>query len=56
MQAAGDKGLVWDEAALAEFLVNPQAKMPGNKMRFWGLWKSQVDDVVAFMKTFSANQ
>jgi cytochrome c len=54
MQAAGANGLVWDEKALAEFLTSPQSKVPGNKMRFWGLWKSQVSDLIAYLQTFKA--
>jgi cytochrome c len=54
MQAAGANGLVWDEAALAEFLTKPQAKVPGTTMRFWGLWKRELDDLIAFLKAAGA--
>lgn len=54
MRTAGAAGLVWDDQALAEFLTSPQSKVPGNKMRFWGLWKSQVGDLIAFLKTSKA--
>jgi cytochrome c len=50
MRAAGESGLVWDEQALAEFLADPQEKVPGNKMRFWGLWKSESGDLIAYLK------
>lgn len=30
-------GFVWDEKRLAAFLRDPDAVVPGNKMRFWGL-------------------
>lgn len=54
MKAAGSAGLVWDEAALAEFLASPKTKVPGTSMRFWGFWfQSEIDDVVAYIK---ANQ
>jgi cytochrome c len=50
MKAAGADGLVWDEKALAEFLASPKTKVPGTRMRFWGLWKSETDDLIAFLK------
>jgi cytochrome c len=51
MQEAGAAGLVWDEAALSEFLASPSRKMPGTKMRFYGFWfQSQIDDVIAYLK------
>ncbi|TXI02018.1 MAG: cytochrome c family protein [Rhizobium sp.] len=50
MKAAGDTGLVWDDQALAEFLRDPSGKVPGTKMRFWGLWSSEVEDLIAFLK------
>ena len=50
MQAAGTSGLVWDEQALAEFLADPKEKVPGTKMRFWGLWESESDDLIAYLK------
>jgi cytochrome c len=51
MQEAGAAGLVWDEAALSDFLASPSRKMPGTKMRFYGFWfQSQIDDVIAYLK------
>ncbi|TDK35464.1 cytochrome c family protein [Rhizobium deserti] len=50
MRAAGESGLVWNEQALTEFLADPKGKVPGNKMRFWGLWKSESDDLIAYLK------
>jgi cytochrome c len=45
----------WDEANLAEYLKNPKAKMPGNKMVFPGLPKEEdIQNVIAYLKTFSA--
>lgn len=55
MQAAGAAGLIWDDKALAEFLTRPQAKVPGTSMRFWGLWSSELDDLMAYLKKASAN-
>lgn len=52
MRDAGRNGLVWDEAALADFLASPGEKVPGTSMRFWGFWfQSEVDNVIAYLKT-----
>ncbi len=51
LREAGAAGLVWDEAALGEFLASPSKKIPGTKMRFYGFWfQSQIDDVIAYLK------
>jgi cytochrome c len=54
MIAAGAAGLVWDEAQIADYLIDPKKKVPGNKMAFPGL-KDEQDrlDVAAYIKTFS---
>ena len=51
---AGTKGLVWTEENLSNYLTNPAAFMPKNKMAFAGL-KNEQDrkDVIAYLKTFS---
>ena len=51
MKAAGAGGLVWDEANIAEYLKDPKAKVPGNKMAFPGL-KDDADiaNVIAYLK------
>lgn len=55
MIAAGEGGLVWDEAQIAEYITDPKKKIPGNKMAFPGLKKEQERlDVIAYIKTFSA--
>jgi cytochrome c len=52
MRDAGANGLVWDDAALAEFLYSPKTKVPGTSMRFWGLWsKAEIRDVIAYLRT-----
>lgn len=56
MRKAAADGLVWDEKALAEFLVKPQGKVPGTTMRFWGLWQRELDDVIAYLKTAGAKR
>ena len=44
-------GLVWNEATLAAYLRDPNALVPGTKMRFWGmgLTERQVADLLAFV-------
>lgn len=55
MIAAGEGGLVWDEAQIAEYITDPKKKVPGNKMAFPGLKQEQDRlDVIAYIKTFSA--
>ena len=54
MIAAGEGGLVWDDASLTEYLRKPKAYIKGTKMAFAGLKKdSQLADVIAYLKTFS---
>jgi cytochrome c len=55
MIAAGQGGLVWDEAQIAEYITDPKKKVPGNKMAFPGL-KAEQDrlNVIAYIKTYSA--
>ena len=50
---AAEGGLVWDDAALAEFLKKPRAFMKGTKMAFSG-FKSDDDitAVIAYLRSF----
>jgi cytochrome c len=51
MKTAGAGGLVWDEAALSEFLSNPKKKVPGTKMSFGGLWTtSEITDLIGYLR------
>lgn len=54
MIAAGEGGLVWNEAEIAQYIQDPKKMIAGNKMAFAGL-KAEQDrlDVVAYIKTFS---
>jgi cytochrome c len=46
-------GLVWDEQNLARYLRAPAEVVPGTKMIFFGLKKSQdAADVIAYLKQF----
>jgi cytochrome c len=46
--------LVWDEPNLKQYISDPQAKVPGNRMPFSGLLEPRdVDDVIAYLKTLN---
>ncbi len=52
MKDAGAAGLVWDEAALVEYLAAPKTKVPGGKMAFPGLKKpDELQNVIAYLKS-----
>jgi len=54
MIAAGEGGMVWDDAALAAYLAAPKDVVPKTKMAFAGLKKdAEIEDVIAYLKTFS---
>ncbi|WP_105429291.1 cytochrome c family protein [Neorhizobium sp. T6_25] len=54
MKAAGDGGLVWDEAALRDYLHNPKAKVKGTKMAFVGVKDEQeITNLIAYLKQYS---
>ncbi|CDZ63482.1 c-type cytochrome [Neorhizobium galegae] len=54
MKAAGDDGLVWDEAALRDYLHNPKAKVKGTKMAFVGVKDEQeITNLIAYLKQYS---
>ncbi len=45
--------LVWSAANLHAYLVDPQAKVPGNRMPFGGVSSpGDADDIVAFLQTY----
>jgi cytochrome c len=44
-------GIVWDDKALADYLKDPKAKVPGTKMVFAGLKQDQQQqDMIAYLK------
>ncbi|WP_245304181.1 c-type cytochrome [Rhizobium aethiopicum] len=54
MKAAGEGGLVWDEATLRDYLHNPKAKVKGTKMAFVGVKDDQeITNLVAYLKQYS---
>ena len=45
--------LVWDAANLRDYLLDPQAKVKGNRMPFGGMVKrADADDLVAYLETY----
>ncbi|KAI8988701.1 cytochrome c [Pilobolus umbonatus] len=46
-----DKGVVWDDQTLFDYLENPKKYIPGTKMAFAGFKKAKDrSDVVAYLK------
>jgi cytochrome c len=45
-------GFVWDDANLHDYILNPQAKVKGNRMPYGGIANAgDADDVIAYLKT-----
>ena len=45
--------LVWDEANLRAYLIDPQSKVKGNRMPFGGVADpAEADDLVAYLQTY----
>ena len=53
LRQAGENGLIWNDATLKEFLTSPKTMVPGTSMRFWGLWESQINDLLAYLSSKS---
>jgi cytochrome c len=52
--ALKNSGLTWDEANLREWLKNPKAKVPGNKMIYQGMSdEKKLTDLIAYLKSQS---
>ncbi|MCM8737592.1 cytochrome c family protein [Azospirillum sp. CT11-132] len=52
--AMKDSGITWDEAKLNEYLKDPKATVPGNKMAFAGIKDdAKRADVIAYLKSES---
>jgi cytochrome c len=44
-------GIVWDDAKLNDYIKQPSAFIPGNKMAFMGVVKDQARlDIIAYLK------
>ena len=53
MVAAGEAGLIWDDATLAAFLTKPKDVVAKTKMSFPGLKKDEdLLNVIAYLKSF----
>ena len=51
-----NSGIVWNETTFKEYIADPQAKIPGNKMPFAGIKDTQkVNDLWAYIKQFNAD-
>lgn len=49
-------GVVWDEAVFANYIKDPKAAMPGNKMAFVGIKNDkEIADLIAFLKQFGTD-
>lgn len=54
-EAMKGSNLTWDEATFSEYIANPKAKVPGNKMVYAGQKDPQkVKDLVAFLSQYDA--
>jgi len=53
--AMKDSGIVWDEVTIAEYVTDPKAYIPGNRMAFPGLKKPEdVTNLMAYLKEATA--
>lgn len=51
--AMKNSGITWDEANFHDYIKDPKAKVPGNKMIFAGLKdEKKVNDLVAYLHQF----
>lgn len=49
-KAMKDKGGVWDEQSLLEYIYNPKKSIPGNRMAFAGIKKeAELADLLSFL-------
>lgn len=54
MKTAGERGLIWTSQALYHFLDRPDEFMPGTYMTFAGLEAQERLDVIAYLRTLTA--
>jgi cytochrome c len=51
-----NSGVQWTEAAFANYIRDPKAAMPGNKMAFAGIKNDkEIADLTAFLKQYGAD-
>lgn len=52
LQEANANGDIWTQEKLAAFIASPSKTLPGNAMRFFGLWsEAEIADIIAYLKT-----
>lgn len=57
MKSVGQEGRVWTEELLGEFLYSPRRTIPGNSMRFLGLWSDEdIRNLIAYLKSASPHR
>ena len=48
--------VVWDHATFTDYIKDPKARMPGNKMTYAGLKNDQqIADLIAYLRQFDAS-
>jgi len=56
MTRAGESGTMWTPDLLARFASSPRKTIPGNSMRFYGLWSdSDIANLVAYLESVPAH-
>jgi cytochrome c len=51
-----NSGIVWNETTFVEYIKDPRAAMPGNKMAFAGIKdEKDIADLVAYLKSFGVD-
>jgi cytochrome c2 len=46
-----NSGIVWSEETIAEYIADPKAYVPGNRMAFPGLKKQEdIKNLIAYLK------
>ncbi len=54
-EANKTSGVTWDDATFANYIKDPRAAMPGNKMAFAGVKDPEdIKDLTAFLKQYDA--
>ncbi len=52
--ALSEANLVWDDATLDQFIQNPQALVPGNRMAFVGVRSAEArQEIIDYLKTLT---
>ena len=55
MIRAGASGMVWTPDLLTRFASSPRKTIPGNSMRFYGLWsEADIANLVAYLESIPA--